>query len=76
MNDILWAPSRERAAASNANAFLRWLRAVRGRDLAGWPQLWRWWVEDLAGFWDALGDYARPAATSLAVPEDSPRPNF
>ncbi len=58
MNEILWRPSAERAVASNAFAFLHWLGAVRGRKLAGWPELWRWSVEESEAFWDAMWDFA------------------
>lgn len=57
-SEVLWRPSTDRTTASNTFAFLQWLRATRGRDLADWPALWRWSVEDLAGFWDALWDFS------------------
>ncbi|MGH7160716.1 MAG: acetoacetate--CoA ligase [Acetobacteraceae bacterium] len=59
MNDILWCPSRDRAAASNAFAFLHWLGAVRGKKLAGWPELWRWSVDESEAFWDAMWDFSQ-----------------
>jgi len=58
MNEILWRPSAERAVASNAFAFLHWLGTVRGRKLAGWPELWRWSVDENEAFWDAMWDFA------------------
>ncbi len=61
MNEILWHPSPERAAASNAYAFLLWLDATRGRKFAGWPELWRWSVADIEAFWDAVWDFSRLA---------------
>ena len=58
MSDILWAPSAERAATTNAGAFLHWLAATGRAEPADWPALWRWSVADLPGFWDALWDFA------------------
>jgi len=58
MSDILWRPSPERLAAANLTAFFGWLRTTRGLDLPDMPALWRWSIEDLAGFWTAVWDFA------------------
>lgn len=58
MHEILWRPDAEWIAASNPNAFLLWLRGVRGLTLADWPALWRWSVAEPARFWQALWDFA------------------
>lgn len=58
MSEILWRPSPERMAAANLTAFRAWLRTVRGLDLPDMPALWRWSIDDMAGFWTALWDFA------------------
>ncbi|NMO00669.1 acetoacetate--CoA ligase [Gordonia sp. TBRC 11910] len=56
-NDLLWTPSAAFAEASNVTRLLDWLRTERGVDLADYPQLWQWSVDDIAAFWEALWDY-------------------
>jgi acetoacetyl-CoA synthetase len=55
--DLLWAPSAEWAQATNLSAYMRWLRAERGLQLADYHELWRWSVTDLDAFWQSLWDY-------------------
>lgn len=54
---ILWEPGAARAGASTMAAFLRWLRAERGRDFADYAGLWAWSVTDTEGFWGAIVDH-------------------
>lgn len=54
---ILWAPSPERAAASEMARFRRWLAAERGLDFADYAALWEWSTTDLRAFWGALRDF-------------------
>ncbi len=73
---LLWTPSSERVAASNLTAFSAWLAQTRGLDFAGYHALWRWSVEDIGGFWQAIWDYFKvssstppgPALASRAMP--------
>src|SRR5262245_34065311 len=53
----LWTPPRERVAASNLAAFPRFAAARTGRRLPDYESIWRWSVEDLAGFWGAVWDF-------------------
>jgi acetoacetyl-CoA synthetase len=55
--EILWRPSAAAVEASNLTAFIDWLRAERGVDVAAYPELWQWSVDDLEGFWNAIFDY-------------------
>jgi acetoacetyl-CoA synthetase len=57
--DILWTPGPERISRANVTAFADWLARERGRRFADYTALWRWSVEDLEGFWQALWDYFR-----------------
>jgi acetoacetyl-CoA synthetase len=55
---VLWTPPSDVLETSRVGAFLRWLSACRGIDLAGHEELWRWSVEDLAGFWSAIWEFS------------------
>ena len=48
--DLLWSPSPERVAGSRLAAFLR----AQGLDPADEQVAWRWSVEQLGDFWDAV----------------------
>ena len=54
---ILWQPSEERVARANVTRFARWLEETRRLELPDYHALWRWSVEDVAGFWGALWEY-------------------
>jgi acetoacetyl-CoA synthetase len=56
-HEILWRPSAAAVESANLTAFIDWLRAERGVDVAAYPELWRWSVDDLEGFWNAIFDY-------------------
>jgi acetoacetyl-CoA synthetase len=62
--DLLWTPSAEWIASTNLAAFTSWLAAERGRSFDGYQSLWRWSVEDLDGFWQAIWDYSGVEASS------------
>jgi acetoacetyl-CoA synthetase len=55
--EILWRPTAAAAESSNLTAYIDWLRAERGVDVAAYPELWRWSVDDLEGFWNSVFDY-------------------
>jgi acetoacetyl-CoA synthetase len=56
--DLLWTPSAARVADANLTAFTSWLSAERGLRFDGYHDLWRWSVEDLDSFWQAVWDYS------------------
>jgi acetoacetyl-CoA synthetase len=62
--DVLWTPSAERIAGANVTAFQQWLRRERGLQFDDYAALWRWSVQDLEAFWQALWDYFRIEATA------------
>jgi acetoacetyl-CoA synthetase len=74
--EILWRPTAAAVESSNLTAFIDWLRAERGVDVAAYPELWQWSVDDLEGFWNAIFDYFQvefddergPALGSRAMP--------
>ena len=43
--------------ASNMGQFCRWLTSTRGLEFATYADVWRWSVDELEGFWQALVDY-------------------
>jgi acetoacetyl-CoA synthetase len=55
--DLLWTPGAARVAGANLTAFTSWLAAGRGLRFDDYQALWRWSVEDLEGFWQAVWDY-------------------
>ena len=55
--EILWRPTAAAVEASNLTAYIDWLRAERGVDVAAYPELWRWSVDDLEAFWNSIFDY-------------------
>ena len=55
--DLLWTPSAQRVERSNLTAFTRWLQRERGLQFESYTALWRWSVDDLEGFWQAIWDY-------------------
>ncbi|HEX3359444.1 MAG TPA: acetoacetate--CoA ligase [Solirubrobacterales bacterium] len=55
--EILWRPTAAAVEASNLTAYVDWLRAERGVDVAAYPELGRWSVDDLEGFWNSIFDY-------------------
>jgi acetoacetyl-CoA synthetase len=55
--EIPWEPTAAAVEASNLTAYIDWLRAERGVDVAAYPELWRWSVDDLEGFWNSIFDY-------------------
>jgi acetoacetyl-CoA synthetase len=55
--ELLWTPGPERIRQANVTAFADWLARERGRRLTDYGALWRWSVQDLEGFWQALWDY-------------------
>ena len=72
--DLLWEPSNERKQRSELLRYLRWLEERRGLRLATYDDLWRWSVDDVAGFWGSLWEFfdlrsARPYAQVLGERE-------
>jgi acetoacetyl-CoA synthetase len=55
--EILWRPTAAAVEHSNLTAYIDWLRAERGVDVAAYPELWRWSVDDLEAFWNSIFDW-------------------
>jgi acetoacetyl-CoA synthetase len=54
--DLLWTPSPDDIARANLTGFTGWLAAERGLRFGDYAALWRWSVQDLDGFWQAVWD--------------------
>lgn len=57
MHTPLWAPSAERIAASRMDAFRRFVNQRHTLQLADYPALHAWSVEQRAAFWQAIVDF-------------------
>jgi acetoacetyl-CoA synthetase len=53
----LWEPSAELVENARLTEFMRWLESERGLHFDGYDALWRWSVDDLEAFWDAIWDF-------------------
>jgi acetoacetyl-CoA synthetase len=57
VGEVLWEPPADVREHSRIGAYLRWLADVRGLEFSDYAALWRWSVDDLAGFWRSIWDY-------------------
>ena len=53
----LWSPSARRVAEANITGFIAALNQAYKLELRTYRQLWRWSVENLEEFWDAVWQY-------------------
>lgn len=58
MNELLWQPDRQAAAASLLGDYMRYLGAEGVGDFADYDALWQWSVTELDGFWSSIWDFA------------------
>ncbi len=57
MQKALWHPSSSFINKSNLKHFEQWLSAEKGLVFANYDALWRWSVEEVADFWEAIWQY-------------------
>jgi acetoacetyl-CoA synthetase len=62
--EVLWAPTPESVARSRVGRFRDRVEADLGLDLPDYAALWRWSVDDLAGFWGQVWEQLAPIAHS------------
>ncbi|WP_281993485.1 acetoacetate--CoA ligase [Sulfitobacter geojensis] len=53
----LWTPTPERYDASTMAQFERFVGDTRGLTFDDYNAMWRWSVDDLEGFWNAIWDF-------------------
>ena len=58
MKTALWTPSNEQIASTLITKFARQAGQLAGKDLSQYDDLWEWSVQDKAGFWSTLWDFA------------------
>jgi acetoacetyl-CoA synthetase len=64
---VVWTPGDQDLTSSAVSRFLLWLRRERQLSFAGYEDLWRWSVEDLEGFWEAVWLFFKvPASASYS----------
>jgi len=73
---LLWEPSAERVANAGLTAFRRWVNREYGTTLENYGALWRWSIDDIAVFWEAIWRYydIAPGERYDAVLADSGMP--
>jgi acetoacetyl-CoA synthetase len=57
IGEVMWTPPADVRETTQLGRYLDWLRVTRGIEHAGYDELWRWSVDDLAGFWGSLWDF-------------------
>jgi len=70
---VLWTPPADVRETTEIGRYLAWLERERGLTFSGYDDLWRWSVDDLAGFWSSIWDFFEirahaPYETVLASP--------
>jgi acetoacetyl-CoA synthetase len=53
----LWTPSAERIASARVTQFQTYVEQRLNRRFTNFDELWRWSINDLNGFWQAIWDY-------------------
>ena len=76
MGELLWTPPADVMDTSRMGDFMRFVARTRGVHTRTYDELWRWSVDDLAGFWGAVWDYFGVIAASppTEILTDRPMP--
>lgn len=56
-HEVLWNPPSDARARTRMGDFMKWVARDRKTDFDDYAELWRWSVEDLAGFWSTIWKY-------------------
>lgn len=56
-DDVLWSPPSDAREHTRIGDYLRWLESHREVRFAGYPELWRWSVDQPADFWGSIWEY-------------------
>ena len=63
MDAPIWQPSEERIAAADITRFTRFVNQRHGLSLEGYPELYRWSIDENTEFWSAVWDFCRVIAS-------------
>jgi acetoacetyl-CoA synthetase len=63
MRTPLWTPSQERKQQANITRFMNEVNARHQLNLASYPELYQWSIEDIPDFWAAVWDFAEIKAS-------------
>ncbi len=71
---ILWEPPSDVRRTTAVGRYLSWLESERHLHFDDYEQLWRWSVDDLAGFWSSVWSFfdvpsSQPFETVLRHPQ-------
>jgi acetoacetyl-CoA synthetase len=55
--EILWMPDARDVEAAEVTRFRHWVEDTHDIGIPDFETLWRWSVDDIAGFWAAVWDY-------------------
>src|SRR6187401_392550 len=53
----LWSPGPDHVARAQVTRFIHEINRRHGLALAGYDALWKWSVENLESFWEAVWDF-------------------
>lgn len=59
MADVIWQPSERVIRNARITRYTTWLAQEKGIQFDDYDALWRWSVNDLAGFWASIWSYFR-----------------
>jgi acetoacetyl-CoA synthetase len=65
---VTWRPTAEQQKHCRLAGFMQWVGHHRGIQLADYRQAWRWSVDDVSGFWDAVREYFGVIGTGFDGP--------
>jgi acetoacetyl-CoA synthetase len=54
---VLWTPPTDIRETTEVGRYLAWLEQERNLEFADYKELWRWSVDDLAGFWSSVWEF-------------------
>ncbi|WAC54547.1 acetoacetate--CoA ligase [Gordonia sp. SL306] len=55
--EVTWTPPVDVRQGTEIGRFLGWLELRRGLTFEDYEDLWRWSIDDLAGFWSAIWEF-------------------
>jgi acetoacetyl-CoA synthetase len=65
---VTWRPTAEQQELCRLAGFMQWVGQHRGIALADYRDVWRWSVDDVSGFWDAVREYSGVIGTGFNSP--------